>query len=108
MKEITAKFIHGAIEGLIDARFRNEYGDIVSLTTECDKCPHAENCENHDCDPAEFRIENEISTMLDVMGVENEVESMKCFENPSTDIYAICVVFMAEGTFHTHNFVIGW
>ena len=107
MKEITAEFIHGAIEGLIDARFRNEHGDIVYLTIECDKCPHAENCENHDCEPAEFYIDNEISTMLDVMGVENEVECMKCFENPSTDIYAICVVFMAEGTFHTHNFVIG-
>ena len=108
MKEITAEFVHGAIEGLIDARFRNEDGDIVRLTIECDECPHAENCENHDCNPVEFYIDNEISTMLDVMGVENEVECMKCFENPSTDIYAICVVFMAEGTFHTHNFVIGW
>lgn len=108
MKEITAEFIHGAIEGLIDARFRNEDGDIVYLTIECDKCPHAGNCENHDCDPVDFYIDNEISTMLDVMGVKNEVECMKCFENPSTDIYAICVVFMAEGTFHTHNFVIGW
>ena len=108
MKNITAEFIHGAIDGLIDARFRNENGDIVYLTIECDKRPHAENCENHGCKPVEFCIENEISTMLNVMGVENEVESMKCFENPSTDIYAICVAFIAEGTLHTHNFVIGW
>ena len=107
MKEITAEFVHGAIDGLIDARFRDENGDIAYLITECDKCPHAENCVNPDWDPAEFYIDDEISTMLDVMGVENEVECMKCFENPSTDIYAICVVFMAEGTFHTHNFVIG-
>lgn len=108
MGTVTAEFIHGAIEGLIDARFRNEHGDIVRLTIECDKCPHAENCENHDCEPVELYIDDEISTMLDVMGIENEVECMKCFENPSTDIYAVCVVFMAEGTFHTHNFVIGW
>ena len=107
MKKITAEFIHGAIDGLINARFRNKHGDIVYLITECDKCPHAENCENPAWSPAEFYIDDEIGTMLDVMGVENAVERMQCFESPSTDIYAICVAFMAEGTLHTHNFVTG-
>lgn len=108
MKEITAEFVHGAIEGLINARFRDERGNAVYLISDCDECPHAENCENHDCEPNEFCIDDEISTMLDVMGVENKVERMKCFENSSTDIYVICVAFVAEGTLHTHNFVIGW
>ena len=105
MKNVTAEFIHGAIDGLIDARFRNKDGDIVYLVTECNKCPHAENCENPDWDPAEFYIDDEISTMLDVMGVDNEVERIYCYGDNTVDIYAICIVFMAEGTFHTHNFV---
>jgi hypothetical protein len=94
MKEITAEFVHSAITDLINKRFRNEHGDIMRIT-----------CQDTGCQEETFYIENEIGTMLDVIGVDNEVEALLCFESPATDIYAICVVFMAEGTFHTHNFV---
>lgn len=99
MRTVTAEFIHGAIDGMIDKRFRNEDGDIVHIT--------------HVVDPVDrngvhqgkiFHIEDEIGAMLDAIGVDNEVEALLCFESPATDIYAICVTFMAEGTFHTHNF----
>ena len=100
MRTVTAEFIHGAIDGMIDKRFRNEDGDIVHII--------------HVVDPVDrngvhqgkiFRIEDEIGAMLDAIGVDNKVEALLCFESPAADIYAICVTFMAEGIFHTHNFV---
>lgn len=106
MKNITAEFVHGAIDGLIDARFRNEDGEILHYVSQCFKCPYDEvECKSSHCAGAEFRIDEEIGTMLDTMGVDNEVERIHCYGDNTVDIYAICIVFMAEGTFHTHNFV---
>lgn len=103
--KITAEFVHGAIDGLIDKRFMRD-GIIVRGVSMCDKCPCPDECELHpECPGTYFHIEDEISTMLNGLGVDNEVEAMLCFENPAVSIYAICVTFMAEGTFHTHNFV---
>ena len=96
---ITVDFINKAITGIID-RFA-QYDYVSRVYEEVIQ-------ENDEVEPEEihFFIENEIETLLQGLNIPHSVELVQAFDNPSIEIWVVCVAFFINGNVESYNIVV--
>ena len=96
---ITVDFVNKAITGIID-RFahRNYVSRVYEEVIQ----------ENDEVEPEEihFFIENEIEILLQGLNIPHSVELVQAFDNPSIEIWVVCVAFFINGNVESYNIVV--
>ena len=96
---ITVDFVNKAITGIID-RFAQV--DYVSRTY----CEVIQENDEVESEEIHFFIENEIETLLQGLNIPHSVELVEAFDNPSINIWVVCVAFFIDGNVESYNIVV--
>ena len=96
---VTVDFVNKAITGIID---RFAHPDYISRVYEevIQENDEVESEEIH------FFIENEIETLLQGLNIPHSVELVQAFDNPSIEIWVVCVAFFIDGNVENYNIVV--
>jgi len=92
--KVTADFVAGAVEGVLD-RFYNEELERTEYF-------YVEEIEEENVE-IEHYLEDEMSLMLDSLGIQNSVERVWVDEDNTRTCYALCIAYVLDGKLYTRN-----
>jgi len=91
---VNADFVAGAVEGVLD-RFYNEELERTEYF-------YVEESEEEGIE-IEHYLEDEMSLMLDSLGVQNRIVRVWVDEDNTRTCYAICIAYVVDGKLYTRN-----